>query len=163
MTAATVLTTSGRALPLPGLATHPLLEARSAVLAEAVAHLGGIPEYATFLAPYDRPPARAGHVRITLLGCESLPPRHLRAVVAVSPPGDLCGLTGTELEILGALVGGATAESIAAAWGIPAQIVEGHLERVRIKLAVRHRIMVGLRAFREGLYVPTGLAAVTRS
>jgi DNA-binding NarL/FixJ family response regulator len=57
-------------------------------------------------------------------------------VVALSAPSDLCGLTGTELEILGALVDGATAASIAVARGIPVEIVEGHLERVRIKLAV---------------------------
>jgi DNA-binding CsgD family transcriptional regulator len=163
MTAATVLTMSGGTLPLPGLPTHPLLEANSAVLPAAAAHLGGTPDYATFLAPYDRPPAEAGHVRITLLGCDGPPPRHLRAVVAVSAPGDLCGLTGTELEILGALVDGATAASIAVARGIPVEIVEGHLERVRIKLAVPDRITASLRAVREGLYVPTELAAVTRS
>lgn len=161
LTAATVLTMSGGTLPLPGLPTHPLLEANSAVLT-AVAHLAGTPDYATFLAPYDRPPAEAGHVRITLFGCDGRPPRHLRAVVAVSAPGDLCGLTGTELEILGALVDGAAAASIAVARGIPVEIVEGHLERIRIKLAVPDRITASLRAVREGLYVPTELAAVTR-
>ncbi|BFU45731.1 helix-turn-helix domain-containing protein [Krasilnikovia sp. MM14-A1004] len=163
MTAATVLTMSGGSLPLPGLPTHPLLEADSAVLSAAVAHLGGTPEYATFLAPYERPPAEAGHVRITLLGCEGPPPRHLRAVVAVGAPGNLCGLTGTELEILGALVDGAPTASIAVARGIPVETVERHLERVRIKLAVPDRITASLRAVREGLYVPTELAAVTRS
>jgi hypothetical protein len=40
MTAASVLTTSGATLPLPGLPAHPLLEANSAVLAAAVAHTG---------------------------------------------------------------------------------------------------------------------------
>jgi DNA-binding CsgD family transcriptional regulator len=163
MTAATVLTMSGGTLPLPGLPTHPLLAANSAVLPAAVAHLGGTPDYATFLAPYDRPPAEAGHVRITLFGCDGRPPRHLRAVVAVSAPGDLCGLTGTELEILGALVEGATSASIAVARGIPVEIIEGQLERVRIKLAVPDRITASLRAVREGLYVPTELAAVTPS
>jgi DNA-binding CsgD family transcriptional regulator len=163
MTAATVLTMSGGTLPLPGLPTHPLLEANSALLPTAVAHLGGTPDYATFLAPYERPPAEGGHLRITLFGCDGRPPRHLRAVVAVSAPGDLCGLTGTELEILGALVDGAAAASIAGARGIPVEIVEGHLERIQIKLAVPDRITAGLRAVREGLYVPTGLAAVTRS
>jgi DNA-binding CsgD family transcriptional regulator len=163
MTAATVLTISGRALPLPGLPTHPLLKRNSAVLAAAGAHLGGTPDYATFLAPYDWPPAEAGHVRITLLGSGGPPPRHLRAVVAVSAPGDLCGLTGTELEILGALVEGAAAVSIAVARGIPVEIVEGHLERARIKLAVPDRITAGVRAVHEGLYVPTELAAGTRS
>jgi DNA-binding NarL/FixJ family response regulator len=72
-------------------------------------------------------------------------------VVAVSAPGDLCGLTGTELVILGALVDGATAASIAIARGIPVEIVEGHLERIRIKLAVPDRITASLRAAREGL------------
>jgi len=84
-------------------------------------------------------------------------------VVAVSAPGDLCGLTGTELEILGALIDGGTAASIAVSRGIPMEIVEGHLERVRIKLAVPDRITASLRAVREGLYVPTELAAVTGS
>jgi DNA-binding CsgD family transcriptional regulator len=163
MTAARVLTRSGGTLPLPGLQTHPLLETNSAVLPAAVAHLGGTPDFATFLAPYNRPPAESGHVRITLFGCDGRPPHHLRAVVAVSAPGDLCGLTGTELEILGALVDGATAASIAATRGVPMKTVEDHLERVQIKLAVPNRITAGLRAVREGLYVPTELAAVTRS
>lgn len=163
MTAATVLTASGGTVPLPGLPTHPLLEAHSAVLLAAVTHLGRTPDYAMFLVPYDRPPAEAGHVRVTLLGCNGRAPRHLRAVVAVSAPGDLCGLTGTELEILGALVEGATAASIAVAWSIPVGIVEAHLERVRIRLAVPDRITASLRAVREGLYIPTQLAAVTRS
>jgi hypothetical protein len=163
MTAATVLTMSGETLPLPGLPTHPLLEGKSAVLPAAVAHLGRVPDYATFLAPYDLPPAQARHVRITLLGCSRPSPRHLRAVVAVSAPGDLCGLTGTELEILGALVDDATVASIAVARGVPVAIIEGHLEHVRIKLAVPDRITASLRAVREGLYVPTELAAVSRS
>jgi DNA-binding CsgD family transcriptional regulator len=162
MTAATVLTTSGERLPLPGLPTHSLLERNSAVLAVAVAHLGQTPDYGTFLAPYGRPPAEAGHVRITLLGCGGPPPRHLRAVVAVSAPGDVCGLTGTELEILGALADGAAVVSIAVSRGIPVENVEGHLESVRIKLAVPDRMTASLRAIREGLYVPTELAA-TRS
>jgi DNA-binding CsgD family transcriptional regulator len=163
MTAATVLTKAGRTLPLPGLPTHALLEAKSAVLPVAVARLGGSPEYATFLAPCERPPAEAGHVRITVLGCAALPPPHLRAVVAVSAPGDLCGLTGIELEILGELVHDASAVSIAAARGISVEIVKGHLDNIRIKLATPDRITTSLRAVREGLYVPTELAAVTRS
>jgi hypothetical protein len=163
MTAAAVLTTSGGTLPLPGLPTHPLLEDNAAVIPAAIAHLGGTPDYATFLVPYDRPPAEAGHVRITLFGSDGRSPRYLRAVVAMSAPGDLCGLTGTELEILGALVDGATVTSIAVARGIPKGIVESHLERIRIKLAVPDRITAGLRAVREGLYVPTGLATGTRS
>jgi DNA-binding CsgD family transcriptional regulator len=163
MTAAAVLTTSGRTLALPGLPTHPLLEGTSAVLPAVIAHLGRIPDYATFLARYDRPPAEAGHVRITLLGCEGPPPRHLRAVVAVSAPGDLHELTGTELEILGALVNGAAAASIAAARGIPVKIVESHLEHIRLKLTVADQATAVLRAAREGLYVPTDLAPATRS
>ncbi|MEU8612406.1 LuxR C-terminal-related transcriptional regulator [Actinoplanes sp. NPDC048791] len=163
MTAATVLTTSGGTLPLPGLPTHPLLEATSVVLPAVIAHLGRTPDYATFLAPYDRPPTEAGHVRITLLGCDGPPPRHLRAVVAVSAPGDLHELTGTELEILGALVNGATAASIAVARGIPVKNVDGHLERIRFKLTVADQATAVLRAAREGLYIPAGLAAGSRS
>ncbi|GAA4607328.1 DNA-binding CsgD family transcriptional regulator [Actinoplanes octamycinicus] len=162
MAAATVLTRSGGTLPLPGLPTHPLLQANSAVLRVAVAHLGGTPDYATFLAPYDGPSAEAGHVRITLFGCDSRTPRHLRAVVAVSPPGDLHGLTGTELEILGLLVDGAAAVSVAAARRIPLRAVAGHLEHIRLKLAVPDQITAALRAAREGLYVPAALSAVTR-
>ncbi|BCJ41284.1 hypothetical protein GCM10010168_89560 [Actinoplanes ianthinogenes] len=162
MTAATVLTMSGGTLALPGLPTHPLLTAKPAVLQTAVAHLGGKPDYATFLTPYDQPPAEAGHARITIFGCDSRTPRHLRAVVAVSPPGDLRGLTGTELEILGALIDGATAASIAVARGIPVPIVDAHLDSIRIKLAVPDRITAALRAAREGLYVPAKLAAAAR-
>jgi DNA-binding CsgD family transcriptional regulator len=163
MTAATVLTKSGRTLPLPGLPTHPLLEPKSAVLSAAVAHLGRVPEFATFLAPCEQPPAEAGHVRITVLGCDGLPPPHLRTVVAVSAPGDLCGLTGTELEILGVLVHDATAPSIAVTLGMSVDTVKGHLEHIRIKLAVPDRITTLLRAVREGLYVPTELTAISQS
>jgi hypothetical protein len=45
---------------------------------------------------------------------------------------------------------------------IPVEIVQGHLERITIKLAVPDRITASLRAVREGLYVPSELAAVTR-
>ncbi|MEV4708766.1 LuxR C-terminal-related transcriptional regulator [Actinoplanes sp. NPDC049316] len=162
MTAAAVFTTFGATQPLPGLATHPLLEADSALLPAAVAHLSGTPDFTTFLAPYDGTPAQAGHVRITVFGCGRLPPRHLQAVVAVSAPGDLFGLTGTELEILGALTAGATAASIAVARGIPLRAVEGHMEHIQIKLAVPDRMTAALRAAREGLYVPTEVAALTR-
>ena len=37
------------------------------------------------------------------------------------------------------------------------------LEHIWIKLAVPDRITAALRAVREGLYVPTDVAAVTRS
>lgn len=163
MTAATVLTVSGGTLPLPGLPTHPLLEGNSAVLAAGIAHLGGTPDCATFLVPYDRPPAESGHVRITLLGCGGPTPRQVQAVAAVSAPGDLCGLNGTELQILGALIDGAPVASIAVARGVPVKVVESHLEHILLKLAVPDRMTACLRAAREGLYVPTELAAGTRS
>jgi DNA-binding CsgD family transcriptional regulator len=162
MAAAAVLTHGGQTLPLPGLPTHPLLAADSAVLAAAGRHIDAERDYATFLALYDRPPAERGLVRITVFGCAAQPPRYLRAVAAVAAPGGTSRLTRRELEILGSLVEDWADPRIAAALRIPVGTIGGHLESIQLKLAVPDRTSATLRALREGLYVPTQLARITR-
>jgi len=54
-----------------------------------------------------------------MLACPPDVPRHLAAVVAVSPHGDLHGATGLELVILGLLVEDWSDQRIAAALHLP--------------------------------------------
>jgi DNA-binding NarL/FixJ family response regulator len=161
MAAAAVLTDAGQTLPLPGLPTHPLLAADSAVLAAAGRHIDAERDRATFLAPYDRPPAERGLVRITVFGCAAQPPRYLRAVGAMAA-GGTSGLTRRELEILGSFVEDRADRRIAAVLRIPVRTIGDHLESIQVKLAVPDRTSATLRALREGLYVPTQLARIKR-
>ena len=55
----------------------------------------------------------AGYLRVTVLPCPAPSSSRLVAVVLLSPPGDLRGLTRRELEILGLLVAGWSNRAIA--------------------------------------------------
>jgi hypothetical protein len=152
-----VLTRAGNALPLPGLPTDPLLTPGSDVLTVAAERLTQGDRHATFLCRRPGDEAADGHARVTMLACPPDVPRHLAAVVAVSPAGDLYGLTGLELEILGMLVEDWSDQRIAAALHQPLVAVTEHVEHLLAKLGVPTRILGTLRALRLGLYVPRAL------
>ncbi|HWG99206.1 MAG TPA: helix-turn-helix transcriptional regulator [Pilimelia sp.] len=162
--AGVVLTRGGGTMPLPGLPGHALLDAGSPVLTAAAGALADGPVAAHFLAPWpDAPPgpdAPTGPLaaRVTALGCPPEPPAHVRAVVLVSPPPPLCGLTRRELEILGLLVRGWTNARIAAALFITARTVAAHLEHLMRKLGAESRTVAATRALARGLYIPAHLA-----
>jgi DNA-binding CsgD family transcriptional regulator len=149
-----VLTRAGNALPLPGLPTHPLLTPASDVLITVAERLTGGQIHATFLCPDPGNHAPAGYARITMLACPTQPPDYLTAVVVVSPPGDLCGLTRRQLEILGLLIEDWSDQRIATALNLPLPTVAENVERILTKLGAPTRIGATLRALRRGLYVP---------
>jgi len=154
-TAATVLTRSGEAVELPGLPTHPLLDADSGVLTAATQHLATGARFASFLSPHtgEELPA-ADYARITVLARPPQPPRHLMAVLTVSPPGDLHGLTGRDLEILGMLVEDWPTRRIASALELAPATVCARIQRIQDKLVAPNRAMATLRAHHQGLYIP---------
>ncbi|MGI5211395.1 LuxR C-terminal-related transcriptional regulator [Plantactinospora sp. CA-290183] len=157
-----ILTRAGNLLPLPGLPSHPLLHPGAPLLRVAAESLADGRVHATFLCPYQPDDGPDGHVRITLLPCPYSSPPHLLAVVLVSPPGDLRGLTWRELEILGLLVEGWSNQRIASGLVIALRTVAAHVEHVLTKLAAPGRTLAAVRALRLGLYVPRALARVRR-
>ena len=159
-----VLTRPGAVLPLPGLPGHRLLAPGSGVLAAAAAQLAEGGPHTTFLAALpstDGAESQEAHARITVLAA----PPDLRlfavAVVLVSPAGDLHGLSGRELQLLGLLVTGASNERIAVALAITTRTVEVHLEHVRAKLSAHTRTTAAARALRLGLFVPSSLVRLS--
>jgi DNA-binding CsgD family transcriptional regulator len=76
-------------------------------------------------------------------------------VVLLSPAGALHGLSNRELEVLGVLVTGASAELIAVTLGITERTVEAHVDHVRAKLDVPSRTAAAAPALRLGLFVPS--------
>jgi DNA-binding CsgD family transcriptional regulator len=155
--AGVVLTRAGNPLPLPGLPTHPVLEMGSDVLAVAAQRLTAGRVYSSFLCPYAATEAPERHVRISMLACPPDSPYDLVAIVLVSPPGDLRGLTRRELEILGLVVEGWPSHRIAATLVIAQRTVNTHLEHILAKLGAPTRTLAAVRALRFGLYVPRRL------
>jgi|tagenome__1003787_1003787.scaffolds.fasta_scaffold20973170_4 hypothetical protein len=155
--AGVILTRPGNALPLPGLPGHPLLTVGSQLLAVVAQHLARGARHDTFLAPYARPGTVGSHVRVSVLDCIGRRPDHVRAVVLVSPPGDLCGLTSLQLQILGMLTEGWSDTTVAAALTIPDGAVASNIEDILVKLAAPTRDLAVLRAVRHGLHVPPPL------
>ena len=155
-----VLTRAGNTLPLGGLPGHPLLDVGSTVLAVAARQLRASSGYGSFLCPDAAHDAVTSHVRITMLACPADAPQYVIAVVLLSPPGDLHGLTDRELAILGLLVEGWPNRRIAAALFITQRTVAAHVEHILPKLGAPTRTLAAVRALRLGLYVPFSLAVI---
>jgi hypothetical protein len=162
-TAGAVLTRGGSVLPLPGLPTHRVLAAKSPALVEAAERLAAGDAYAAFLHPA---PATAGDtgtlLRISVLGCTEGAVDHLGAVVLVSPPPDLRGMSYRELRVLGLVVEDWPDERIAQALGTTTEDVADCVHRSMYLLAAPSRTGLVIRALREGLFLPRrtlGIAA----
>jgi DNA-binding NarL/FixJ family response regulator len=85
------------------------------------------------------------------------PPNHIDAIVFVSPPGDVHGLTPRELELLGLVVDGLPNNRIATAMYITERTAAAHVEHILAKLSAPTRTLAAVRALRQGLYVPQPL------
>jgi ATP/maltotriose-dependent transcriptional regulator MalT len=84
------------------------------------------------------------------------------AVVTVSPPGNLRGLTWRELEIVGLLMEDWPDQRIAVALGVGKSAIAASIDHIRIKLDAPTREVATLRGQRLGLYVPPGLTSGNR-
>src|SRR4029079_18640520 len=109
-------------------------------------------------SPYAAAQEPDGHARITALACPEEPSSTLAAVVMVGPPGELCGLTARELEILGLIVEGCQNSQMAGAMFITERTVAAHVEHVLAKLGTATRTRAAVSALRQGLFVPRALA-----
>ncbi len=163
--AGVVCTAGGETVALPGLPSHPLLAAGSPALTAARAQLADGRVHAAFLCPPDDTDTDAAPdqlYRVTALACPPGPLEYLRAVVLLSPPPRLYGLTRRELEVLGLLVQGWTNARIAAALQVTGRTVAAHVEHIMVKLGAASRTMAAVRGLGQGLYIPPELTADLR-
>jgi DNA-binding CsgD family transcriptional regulator len=152
-TAGIVLTRAGQPLQLPGLATHALLAAGSALLLVAAPQSAG-QAMSFFLCPYRDPYTAARLVRVGVLAVPPDLPDYLAAIVLISPAVDLHELTPRELEIIGLLAEGWPNARIAATLVVAERTVATHLEHILAKLDVTTRAAAAAMALRIGLYIP---------
>lgn len=151
--AGVVVLADGTVDVLPGRRSDPLLGADGAVLRVAGAHIEDGHTYTTFLWPTP-PQDSAVHTRVTVVAATAAIPTRGAAVVLLSPPGDLRGLTARELEVLGYVVEGCSNQEISHHLDIAPRTVAAHLEHILAKLDAPSRTLSAVRAFRAGLYVP---------
>ncbi|OJF09761.1 helix-turn-helix transcriptional regulator [Couchioplanes caeruleus] len=161
--AGVVLTRGGAIVALPD---HALLVPGSRVLAAAGARLADGHTLTTFLCPdpgsdSDADPC-VGLLRVSAITCPPAPPGHLCAVVLLSPPPHLCGLTRRDLQILGLMVAGWPMTRVGAALGATAHAVTGHIDHILTLLGAPSRQVAAIRALRRGLYIPAEPAAPPR-
>ncbi|MHA6794171.1 LuxR C-terminal-related transcriptional regulator [Pseudonocardia bannensis] len=151
--AGVVVTRSGQVSPLGDMPGHPLLRARSAVVLTAARHLDDGADRARFLTPDE------GNrlLQVTALRCPPQPPHHLWAVVLLSPPADLHGLTPFDLTILGLLIEGRPDWRIAAWLQLAEGTVTGRIPHIAARLGVTDRALLISRAARLGVYIPRAL------
>lgn len=160
-TAGVVVTRHGHTLPLPGLPEHPMLVPGSPVLTTATQQVSGRHQHLTFLFPCPTEHDNDNHARVTILAGPPSPPQYLTAVVVLSPPGDLHGLTGQELAILGQLIDGRSDPQIAAALHLTPRAVTEDIEHILDKLGAPTRLLGVVRASQQGLYVPPSLVVAS--
>jgi hypothetical protein len=154
-----VLTRSGDALPVPGLPRHAVLMRGSPALAFAATRLMAGERSALFLCPHARVGDDGGYVRVTVLDC-AREYDHLLAVVTVSPPGDLRGLSRRQLSILGFVVDAWADRQIGAALATTEHDVRDQVGRILCALQAPDRTLAVVRTLREGLYLPGPLSRV---
>jgi hypothetical protein len=103
-----------------------------------------------------------GLVRVTALDCARPDLDHLSAVVLLSPPGNLHGLTRLDLRVLGLLVEGAAhVRAIETALGVDERAVADSLDASLIALDATDLTAAAARAVRAGLRIPPRLAEPT--
>ncbi|MEO3745200.1 helix-turn-helix transcriptional regulator [Plantactinospora sp. B5E13] len=161
-TAGVVLTRAGNVVELAGLPDHPVLRPGSPVLGAVAESLTEGEPHAAFLCPYRSGAGCREFLRISVLACPDHAPAYLHAVVLVSPPGNLHGLTRRELEILGMLIEGWSNHRIADTLVIAQRTVAAHIEHILAKLAAPSRTLAAVRAVRLGLYLPRSLTGSIR-
>lgn len=162
--AGVVLGDDGTVTPLPGLPGtagamgfpedllgSPVNGRRSGLLAAVREQPSSWPT--AFLWPHDRPDGTHGHVRVTVFTFSSGSVHGVHGVVVLSPPPDLRGLTGRELEVLGHMLDGSSNDQIARALGVTSRTIATHVEHILLKLSSPSRTHAAVRAQREGLYV----------
>jgi DNA-binding CsgD family transcriptional regulator len=157
VTASVVVSGGGTVHRVPGLPMHPLLMQDSPVVDVARRKLANNRTHAAFLCPCPGGDGDA-YVRVTALACRPQAPHHFDCLVAISPAGDIRGLTRRELEVLGLLIGGRSNQCIATALFITQRTVAAHLEHIRAKLDAPTRTVAAVQALHQALYVPHPLA-----
>jgi hypothetical protein len=144
------ITRAGRAVPVPGLPTHPLLAEGSAAMTVARRHAERPGNVSTFLSPW----ARALH-RVSVLDCRDETADHLSTLVVVRPGGGARDLARADLEFLGALVEGWDDARIQVATG--RSDPTGYAVALARRLGLPSRSALVRHAAREGLYLPPAL------
>jgi hypothetical protein len=141
------ITRAGRAVPIPGLPTHPLLAESSAALAVARRYARAPGAAATFLSPW-----AGGLLRVNVLDCRDETADHLCSLVLVRPAGEASQMGQVDLRLLGALVEGWADDRIRAAVGLSDP--SGDARQLAHRLGLPSREALVQRAAREGLYLP---------
>jgi len=101
-----------------------------------------------------------GTRRVTAIACPPQAPNYFVALILISPPGDLLGLTHRELEVLGFIIDGQANQYIAHTLFITERTVAAHLEHIRAKLEAPTRTVAAVRSLHLALYVPRQLTDV---
>jgi DNA-binding CsgD family transcriptional regulator len=156
--AGSVVGRGGTVYRLPGMPLHPLLTQNSRVVPAALAKLTHRQTHTAFLCP--DPHGSDDFVRVTAIACPPQAPDYFAALLLISPPGDLRGLTHRELEVLGFVIDGRANQYIAHTLFITERTVAAHLEHIRAKLDAPTRTVAAVRSLHLALYVPHQLAEV---